>query len=123
VEIGKPPATGAQELAKLYGQKNDPAGVGDAKTERGERQTRQSGSAGTGLAAAVEISSEARDRASRQEALQLAKEIYPSLPDSRQEVVISVREKLAAGWYESDAVQEALVDRLVGLLRAAEPAE
>ena len=118
MEIGKPSSTGGQDLARLYGQKTDPEQVGEAKTERGERQTGQAGSSGTGLAATVEISPEALERAARQEALQLAKELYNNLPDSRQDVIARVKQRMSEGWYDSQNVRETLTDRLVTLLRS-----
>ena len=120
MEIVKPSSTGGSELARLYGQKSDPDPTGEAKQECGECQTRQAGSAGTGLAVKVEISPEARERAASQEALQLAKEQYNELPDTRQEVIAEVKEKIAAGWYETQIVRETLTDKLVSLLRSME---
>jgi len=60
----------------------------------------------------VTISPEAQSRAERQEALQLAKEIYRTLPDTRQEAVSRARQRLQEGFYDRVSVREQLAERL-----------
>lgn len=119
VEIGKSAAAHGQELAKLYGQRTE----AESASELTSRQNSQSRPVATGegrAAVMVEISPEARDRAERDTALAAAKALYPEVPAVRAEVVEAVRQRLEAGVYESDAVKEALVERLLPLARRLE---
>jgi len=119
VEIGKSAAVQGQELAKLYGQRAE----ADSAPEVLSRQTAHNRPVSTGegrAAVMVEISSEARERAEREEALATAKALYPELPAVREDVVAVVRQRLDAGFYETEAVKDALVERLLPLARRLE---
>ncbi len=119
MEIGKTVVTGGADLAKLYGQKTDTSESREAQAERGESPQPASVAKGGGAAAAmVEISPEALERSERQEALHLARETYADLPDTRENVVADVKQRLAEGYYETEAVREQLTDRLVNLARS-----
>ncbi len=119
VEIGKSAAVHGQELAKLYGQRAESEGA----PEVSDQQATQNRPVGTGegrAAVMVQISPEARDRAEREEALAAAKAVYPDLPPIRADVVEAVRQRLEAGFYETPAVKDALVERLLPLARRLE---
>jgi hypothetical protein len=116
VDIGKESVIRGADLTSLYGRQTGTDNSAKTETEHGERQKVSTGRNGT-AAQMVEISSEAIDLANRQEALQLAKEIYADLPDTRQDVVAEVKAKLAAGFYESEGVQAELTDRLTSILK------
>jgi hypothetical protein len=119
VEIGKSAAAQGQELAKLYGQRTE----AESASELSTRQNTQSRPVGTGegrAAVMVEISPEARERAEREEALAAAKALYPEVPALRADVVEAVRQRLDAGFYETAAAKEALVERLLPLARRLE---
>lgn len=112
MDIGKAAATAGADLARIYGQ-----GTGAEKTREAEKrecgECQPDGRAAAGAdRELVSISPEARSRADRQEALQLAKEIYRTLPDTRAEAVSLAKQRLAAGYYDRDAVREELADRL-----------
>jgi len=119
VEIGKSAAVQAQELARLYGQNPETEAAGQSAVAQSP-QTR-SVAAGEGRATVmVEISAEAQERAQREESLAAAKAQYAQLPAGRAEVIAAVRQRLDEGFYASDAVKEALTDRLLPLARRLE---
>jgi hypothetical protein len=119
VEIGKSSTIQPQDLTKLYAQRSEADGAQGTGGAEGVAEGTSSRGNATGAAAPVmvEISAEARARAEQQESLQLARELYDRLPAVRSEVVAAVKARLAAGYYDSDEVKDALADRLTGLVR------
>jgi len=112
VDIGKAAATAGADLARIYGQGNGAEKTGETKRQEcGECQPERQGVAGADREL-VTISPEAQSRAERQEALQLAKEIYRTLPDTRQEAVSRARQRLQEGFYDRVSVREQLAERL-----------
>ena len=119
MEIGKSSTIQPQDLTKLYAQRSETDGAQGAGTSA--VATESASARGNAVSAAapvlVEISAEARERAEQQESLQLARDLYDRLPAVRSEVVAAVKARLAAGYYDSDEVKNALADRLTGLIR------
>ncbi len=118
MDIGKPAVTGGPDLAKLYGQKTQLDASRQPEQDAGNATQRIKTTATGAAAVMVEISPEALDRSERQEALQVAREQYSSLPAVREEVVADGKQRLAEGYYESDAVLDQLADRLMPLARS-----
>ncbi len=118
MDIGKPAVTGGPDLAKLYGQKTKLDGSRQPEQHVGNPPQGVQSTAKGAAAVMVEISPEALERSERQEALQVAREQYSSLPAVREEVVADVKQRLAEGYYESDAVLDQLADRLMPLARS-----
>ena len=117
MEIGKPAATGGPESAALQGRDRDTGRTGEAKGDRGECKPNPIGHGTVASSAKLEISAEGRDRAERQEALQLAKDRYDNIPEVRQEVIARVKERLAEGFYDSERVQLELGRRLSQVIK------
>jgi hypothetical protein len=112
VDIGKAAATAGADLARIYGQETGAEKTGGARQQEcGECQLERRGTAGAEREL-VSISPEAQSRADRQEALQLAKEIYRKLPDARQEAVSRAKQRLSEGYYDKESVREQLAERL-----------
>jgi hypothetical protein len=118
VDIGKPAISGGPDLARLYGQKADLNASREAEQQVGESPQGTTAMGKGAAAVMVEISPEALERSERQEALQVAREQYTSLPAVREDVVADVKQRLADGFFESDAVLEQLADRLLPLARS-----
>ncbi|MCP4548736.1 MAG: hypothetical protein GY835_19940 [bacterium] len=119
MDIVKPSISGGRNLASLYGQKPETGGADQARLSQGECQAKQSGPTGTAAAPVLQISAEALDKVERQEALQVAKEIYAELPDSRQDVITLVKSRIASGFYDNTDVKDVLAERLTAVLRKA----
>jgi hypothetical protein len=116
VDIGKTGAAGGPKLAGAYAKGQEAERAESGAPASGE--SRQSaGAKGAAAAAQPEFSAAALERAERQEALSVVKTAYDKLPETRQEVLSAVREKLATGHYDSPAVLEALSSRLGTLIR------
>ncbi len=120
MEIGKPAVTGGPDPASLYKQRAEAEKTGVAPEECGECQAQKTGPDGRQVSALVEISPEALARVERQEALQLAKDIYDRLPDTRQEVISRVKQKLEEGYYDSQSVKNELTERLTDVVKRME---
>ncbi|MBN2169883.1 MAG: flagellar biosynthesis anti-sigma factor FlgM [Candidatus Krumholzibacteriota bacterium] len=117
MDIGKAAATAGADLARIYGQGTSAEKTGETKQQEcGECQPERRSTAGADREL-VSISPEAQSRADRQEALQLAKEIYRQLPDARQEAVSRAKQRLSEGYYDKESVREELAERLTRIAK------
>jgi len=112
VQIGKPDASHGLDPATIQGQDRDlrqadPLGQGP-RDGRSEAAGKAEGSSDL-----IQISSEARDRAEREEALHLIRESYRGLEGIRRDVVESVRQRIADGYYDQSEVLDELAERLL----------
>jgi hypothetical protein len=118
VQIGKPETSSGSDLAKILGQNADNrlggTSAGDSKAERG----RDGQSLARTDSGKIEISAEARARAEREEALQVLHEAYRGLEGIRRDVVETVRQRIEAGYYESEDVLSQVAERLVPIIKS-----
>lgn len=118
MQIGKPEARGGADLAKLLGQNTDakPAGTADGNP-RAERAEDSKSPVRTD-SELIEISAEARERAEREEALQVVREAYRGLEGIRRDVVDTVRQRIESGYYESEEVLDQVAERLMSVIKS-----
>ncbi len=97
MDIVKPAIGGGPELTRLYGQKSDLNASRETEQQDGESPRSTTATSKGAAAVMVEISPEALDRSERQEALQVAREQYGSLPPVREDIVAEVKQRQAEG--------------------------
>lgn len=90
----------------------------DARTGTpGQDATNSAGGPAAGGADKADISDAARRLVDLRRAVDTGRAALASLPDVRPEKVAAARERLASGFYQSDAVRETIADRVAGVVK------
>ena len=115
MQIVKPDASHGLDPATLKGQDRDLRKTNPLELGSRERTSEALGKA-EGRSDLIQISSEALDRAEREEALHLIRESYRGLEGIRRDVVESVRQRIADGYYDQSDVLDELAERLLPIV-------
>jgi hypothetical protein len=116
VHIGKPDARHGLDPATLVGQDRDLRQAEPLEQGLREGRSEATGKAEEASSDLIQISSEARQRAEREEALHLIRESYRGLEGIRRDVVESVRQKVADGYYDQAEILDELAERLLPIV-------
>ncbi len=115
MDIAKMGPTPGRDLGTLQGQKGESATMDPSDTK-----LVKPGAGGTAVQPMLEISPEAREKIAEREMLQSLRVHYDQLPETREGLVEQAKQRIAAGYYDSDEVAEVLSERLSSLIRRTE---
>lgn len=116
MQIGKPDTSNGFDPAKILGQDCDLRKTDSLDPALQEKRSEGAKAVSETQSDLIQISSEARERAEREEALHLIRESYRGLEGIRRDVVESVRQRVADGYYDRAEVLDELAGRLLPIV-------